>query len=149
VAAELTYSQKRIILRNVRSSRPEILAAFRHRKVRCTPQRYTILEYLNRNARHPTAEEIYQAINRTDPRASLATVYKSLHAMASAGLIREVTVEGNAVRFESNMGKHHHLFVSGAEEWRTSRGSKSPRFPGRARLGRRTSPLRNGHTRSV
>ncbi len=93
----------------MRLSRPEILAAFRERKVRCTPQRFTILDYLNRNAKHPTAEEIYKAINRTDPRASLATVYKSLHAMASAGLIREVTVDGNAVRFESNMAKHHHF----------------------------------------
>jgi Fe2+ or Zn2+ uptake regulation protein len=93
VAAELTYSQKRVVLRNARSSRPKILAAFRHRNVRCTP--------------HPTAEETYQAINRTDPRALLATAYKSLHARA--GLIREVTVEGNAVRFESNMDKHHHF----------------------------------------
>ena len=93
----------------MRPARPEILATFRERKVRCTPQRYTILDYLNRNARHPTAEEIYQAINRSDPRASLATVYKSLHALAAAGLIREVTVEGNAVRFESNMDKHHHF----------------------------------------
>ncbi|HTR38073.1 MAG TPA: Fur family transcriptional regulator [Bryobacteraceae bacterium] len=93
----------------MRLSRPEILAAFREHKVRCTPQRFTILDYLNRNAKHPSAEEIYKAINRTDPRASLATVYKSLHAMASAGLIREVTVDGNAVRFESNMAKHHHF----------------------------------------
>jgi len=93
----------------VRLSRPEILAAFREHKVRCTPQRFTILDYLNRNANHPSAEEIYKAINRTDPRASLATVYKSLHALASAGLIREVSMDGNAVRFESNMAKHHHF----------------------------------------
>ena len=92
MAAELTYSQKRI-LRNVRLSPPKILAAFRHRKVRCTP--------------HPTAEETYQAINWTDPRASLATVYKSLHARA--GLIREVTVEGNAVRFDWSMDKHRYF----------------------------------------
>jgi Fur family transcriptional regulator, peroxide stress response regulator len=62
-----------------------------------------------RSPKHPTAEEIHKAINRTDPRASLATVYKSLHALESAGLIREVNVEGNAVRFESNMQKHHHF----------------------------------------
>jgi Fur family transcriptional regulator, peroxide stress response regulator len=58
----------------VRAQRPEIRAAFRQRKIRCTQQRYTILAYLNRNPMHPTAEEIYQAINRSDPRASLATV---------------------------------------------------------------------------
>ena len=42
-------------------------AAFRSRKVRCTPQRYTILDYLMRSPKHPTAEEIHKAIDRTDP----------------------------------------------------------------------------------
>jgi Fur family transcriptional regulator, peroxide stress response regulator len=91
------------------SFRPEILAAFRARHVRCTPQRYAILDHLMRSAKHPTAEEVYKAINRADPRASLATVYKSLHAMTEAGLIRELTVEGHVVRFESNTEKHHHF----------------------------------------
>jgi Fur family transcriptional regulator, peroxide stress response regulator len=90
-------------------SRPEILAAFRDRQVRCTPQRYTILDYLMRRRIHPTAEEIHTAINRRDPRASLATVYKSLHVMAKAGLIREVNVDGHAVRFESHTERHHHF----------------------------------------
>jgi Fur family transcriptional regulator, peroxide stress response regulator len=93
----------------VSQPRPHILAAFRDRKVRCTPQRYSILDYLMRSPKHPTAEEIHKAINRADPRASLATVYKSLHALELAGLIREVNMEGNAVRFESNMQKHHHF----------------------------------------
>ena len=122
----------------MRLSRPKILAAFRHRKVRCTPQRYTILEYLNRNPMHPTAEEIYQAINRTDPRASLATVYKSLHAMASAGLIREVTVEGNAVRFESNMDKHHHFVCERCGRVEDISWFEVPALSRRTRLGRRT-----------
>ena len=122
----------------MRSSKPEILAAFRQRKVRCTPQRYTILDYLNRNPRHPTAEDIYRAINRTDPRASLATVYKSLHAMASAGLIREVTVEGNAVRFESNMAKHHHFVCERCGRVEDISWFEVPALTHRTRLGRRT-----------
>jgi len=120
------------------SSRPEILAAFRDRKVRCTPQRYTILDYLNRNPKHPTAEEIYKAINRADPRASLATVYKSLHAMASAGLIREVTVEGNAARFESNIEKHHHFVCERCGKVEDIDWFDVPALAHRNRLGRRT-----------
>ncbi len=120
------------------SSRPEILAAFRDRKVRCTPQRFTILDYLNRNPKHPTAEEIYKAINRADPRASLATVYKSLHAMATAGLIREVTVEGNAVRFESNIEKHHHFVCERCGKVEDIDWFDVPALARRNRLGRRT-----------
>ncbi len=93
----------------MKSTKPEILEAFRERKVRCTPQRFVILDYLLRNHGHPTAEEIHESINRNDPRASLATVYKSLHALAKAGLIREVALEGTAARFESNTRRHHHF----------------------------------------
>jgi len=118
-------------------TRPAILAAFRGRKVRCTPQRYTILDYLNRNPKHPTAEQIFKAINREDPRASLATVYKSLHAMAEAGLIREVTVDGPAARFESNMDKHHHFVCERCGRVEDVDWFAVPALAHRNRLGRR------------
>jgi Fur family peroxide stress response transcriptional regulator len=122
----------------VSSFRPEILAAFRVRQVRCTPQRYTILEYLRKNPVHPTAEEIHSAINRRDPRASLATVYKSLHAMGKAGLIREVVVEGNAIRFESNMDKHHHFVCEECGRVEDVEWFDVAQLANRGSLGRRT-----------
>jgi len=86
-----------------------LLDALRRHGLRFTPQRYAVLDYLRRHPSHPTAEEVYKAVNRLDPRASLATVYKSLHALAQAGLIREVNLAGNAARFESVTGPHHHF----------------------------------------
>ena len=61
------------------------------------------------NPTHPTAVEIHRAINRRDPRASLATVYKALHAMARTGLIRELNLSGGAAQFESRTAQHHHF----------------------------------------
>ncbi len=90
-------------------TREDILACFRERGVRCTSQRFAILEHLAHHPDHPTAEQIHEAINRADPRASLATVYKALHAMADAGLIRELQLGGNAARFEAVTGRHHHF----------------------------------------
>jgi ferric uptake regulator family protein len=46
--------------------------------------------------------EIYRAVNRSDPRASRATVYNNLHALAQAGLVREVHLEGKSVRIDTN-----------------------------------------------
>ena len=92
----------------MRGLRPEIQAAFQACSIRCTPQRYAIFEYLVRCRSHPTAEQIYRAVNRSDPRASLATVYKALHTMTRAGLIGEMDV-GQAVRFEARTEKHHHF----------------------------------------
>ncbi len=91
------------------SLRAEIRESFRREAVRCTSQRYAILEHLRNHPTHPTAEEIHRAINRRDPRASLATVYKALHAMAGAGLIRELNLGGGAAQFESAIAPHHHF----------------------------------------
>ena len=38
-----------------------------------------------------------------------ATVYNNLHALVKAGLIREVAVDGKAVRFDANLERHHHF----------------------------------------
>ena len=88
--------------------RARILDSFRQVGVRCTVQRYAILEYLQLNPTHPTAEQVHEAINRKDPRASLATVYKALHAMARAGLVRALDLGGDAVRFEAKTERHYH-----------------------------------------
>src|SRR5208282_443121 len=38
--------------------------------LRCTPQRYAVMAFLMECNRHPTAAEIYKAVNRVDPRSS-------------------------------------------------------------------------------
>jgi Fur family peroxide stress response transcriptional regulator len=87
----------------------EIANSFRRHGLRCTTQRYAVLQYLLKHPNHPTVEEIRKAINRRDPRASRATVYNSLHALVEAGLIREVTIAGQATRFECHIERHHHF----------------------------------------
>ena len=91
------------------SLKPEILDTFRRSRVRCTPQRYAVLEFLTRTPVHATAEEIFHAVNRSDPRASRATVYNSLHVLSEAGLVREVAVEGKSARFDARRERHHHF----------------------------------------
>jgi len=78
-------------------------------EVRPTVQRCTVLEYLARRPVHATAEEIYRAVNRQDPRASRATVYNSLKSLTRAGLVREVISEGKAARFDASLHPHHHF----------------------------------------
>jgi len=91
------------------SQRQKLAAAFRTRALRCTPPRYAVLDYLLRNPVHATAEEVFRAVNETDPRASRATVYNSLHALTRAGLVREVLLDGKAARFDANVHRHHHF----------------------------------------
>ena len=77
--------------------------------LRCTPQRYAVIAFLVEHNRHPTAEEIFEAVNRVDPRSSRATTYNNLRVRVQAGLVREVAVEGRAARFDAKGVRHHHF----------------------------------------
>ena len=77
--------------------------------MRCTPQRYAVMAFLLEQNRHPTAAEIFEAVNRVDPRSSRATTYNNLRDLVHAGLVREVAVEGRAARFDAKERRHHHF----------------------------------------
>jgi Fur family peroxide stress response transcriptional regulator len=77
--------------------------------LRCTPQRYAVMAVLMDHSGHPTAAEIFEAVNRLDPRSSRATTYNNLRDLVQAGLVREVAVEGRAARFDSKGIRHHHF----------------------------------------
>ena len=79
------------------------------RGLRCTPQRYAVMAFLLEQTRHPTAAEIFKAVNRADPRSSRATTYNNLRDLVQAGLVREVAVEGRAARFDAEGMRHHHF----------------------------------------
>lgn len=82
--------------------------------LRCTPQRFSVLAFLIEQPSHPTAAEIFEAVNRADPRCSRATTYNNLRDLVQAGLVREVPIEGRAARFDAaridarNL-RHHHF----------------------------------------
>ena len=78
-------------------------------RLRCTPQRYAVMAFLTECKRHPTAAEIFEAVNRLDPRSSKASVYNNLRDLVEAGLVREVAVEGRAARFDAKGRRHHHF----------------------------------------
>src|SRR5476649_2077334 len=69
--------------------------------LRCTPQRYAVMAFLMEHTSHPTAAEIFEAVNRVDPRSSRATTYNNLRDLVQAGLVREVAVEGRSARFDA------------------------------------------------
>ena len=77
--------------------------------LRCTPQRYAVMAFLMERNTHPTAAEIFEAVNRVDPRSSRATTYNNLRDLVQAGLVREVAVEGRAARFDAKGLRHHHF----------------------------------------
>src|SRR5690625_1590399 len=80
--------------------------------VRITPQRHAVLEYLLTSMSHPTADEIYRALEGKFPNMSVATVYNNLRILKEIGLVRELTYGDDSSRFDSNMRDHYHIIRS-------------------------------------
>ncbi len=53
--------------------------------LRCTPQRFGVMAFLMEQTGHPTAPEIFEGVNRLDPRSSRATIYNNLRDLVQAG----------------------------------------------------------------
>ncbi len=104
--------------------------------LRCTPQRYAVMAFLMGSTRHPTAAEIFEAVNRVDPRSSRATTYNNLRDLVHAGLVREVAVEGRAARFDAKDMQHHHFICDGCGNVEDIEWYDVPK-PARSALGKR------------
>ena len=78
--------------------------------LRFTPQRYSVMSFLMEAHEHPTAAEIFEAVNSIDPRLSRATTYNNLRDLVTAGLVRQVATEGRAARYDAK-DEHHHHFI--------------------------------------
>jgi Fe2+ or Zn2+ uptake regulation protein len=92
-----------------REERARVETRLREAELKLTPQRFAVLEYLSRAEGHPTAEQIFAALNRRFPRASRATVYNTLNALRDAGLVHEVYMDEAVARYDANLSAHHHF----------------------------------------
>jgi Fur family peroxide stress response transcriptional regulator len=81
----------------------------RERGLPLTTQRRTVLEVLLARTDHPTADQIFDAVQEQNPQVSRRTVYRVLETLAEWGLIRRVHHPGATARFDAKVHRHHHL----------------------------------------
>ncbi len=87
-------------------------------QLRPTKQRMALAEALvgDGHHRHVTAESLFERVQRTGGRVSLATVYNTLRAFCDAGLLQEVTVDGSRSYFDTNTHDHPHFYWEDTHE---------------------------------
>ena len=80
--------------------------------LRPTRQRVILAERLigDGQNRHVTAESLFAVSNERGDKVSLATVYNTLRAFCSVGLLREITVDGSKSYFDTNVSDHPHFY---------------------------------------
>ncbi len=66
--------------------------------------------------RHVTAESLFMAAKDSGESVSLATVYNTLRAFCDAGLMNEITVDGQKSYFDTCVDDHAHYFWEDTQE---------------------------------
>jgi Fur family transcriptional regulator, peroxide stress response regulator len=95
--------------RVVRRMVDEMIASCREAGLNVTPQRIAVYEALVKSEDHPTPEMLFRTVKHSMPSLSLATIYKSLDALESLGLVQAVEIDSDSRRYDANMSRHHHL----------------------------------------
>ena len=78
-------------------------------------KRNAILECLRNTHAHPSAEALFQMLQKEHPDISLATVYRNLTLFKQQGLIQSLGTVNGIERFDGNTQPHVH-FVCGSCE---------------------------------
>jgi Fe2+ or Zn2+ uptake regulation protein len=94
-------------------------------EVRLTPQRKAVLDAIAAERGSFTATDIYDSARDEEPSLGLATVYRTLELLRTAGSVRQLT---GAAYVRCHPGHHHHLVCvsCGAVEETELCGAPSP-----------------------
>lgn len=80
--------------------------------LKITPQRVAVYEAITTLKNHPTADHIIEFIRKNHPNIAVGTVYNTLETFVEKGLIVKVKTDGDAMRYDADIEKHHHLYSS-------------------------------------
>ncbi|HBO84239.1 MAG: transcriptional repressor [Deltaproteobacteria bacterium GWC2_42_11] len=90
----------------------ELIAKYREKGLKITPQRLAIFKFLEGNTSHPSAEDIYRHIKKTYPAISFATIYNNLQALKERGEVLEITIDSQKRHYDPNTEPHHHIICT-------------------------------------
>lgn len=83
--------------------------------LRMTASRETILDVLSKMKEHVSAEDVYIAAHKLNPRLGLTTVYRTLELLCRMGLVFKTEFGDGRARYElsevAGGRKHHHHII--------------------------------------
>ncbi len=77
--------------------------------VRLTPQRFMVLEVLESQPGHRTAEHVLAGVQARYPYVNKTTVYRTLELLTSLGLVAMTDTGAGRTEYELLESPHHHL----------------------------------------
>jgi Fe2+ or Zn2+ uptake regulation protein len=87
----------------------DIIDILKEHEIPPSMQRVKILEYLQNYKTHPTADMIYKALVKEIPTLSKTTIYNTLKTFIEKGILVELSLFENEIRYEYNTEPHIHF----------------------------------------
>ena len=87
----------------------DVREKFRRSGYTLTSQRRAVLDALKECKGHPSAEEVYLAVKKKNPKVALGTVYQALSVLEEIGLIGAKRWSESPVRYDLNTEPHHDI----------------------------------------
>jgi len=81
----------------------------RENGIRPSVQRIEIFSFIKDSKHHPTADNIYMALESEIPTLSKTTVYNTLHLFEKHGIVHPVKIDGNETRYDWDVSFHGHF----------------------------------------
>lgn len=93
----------------MQSDRTSAINILLEHNIRPSEQRIAVLKYLLDNRSHPTADEIYVALNKEMPTLSKTTVYNVVKQLADSGTVIALNIDEKNVRYDAHTEPHAHF----------------------------------------
>ncbi len=93
-------------------NKQEIINIFKEKKIKLTPQRLAIIDFLSKKEGHYSAEDIYTTLKQDFPYMSFSTVYNTLKTLSELHLVEELYLLDKKVVFDTNTTPHFHFLCT-------------------------------------
>jgi Fe2+ or Zn2+ uptake regulation protein len=87
----------------------DVVAELRGHGVQPSAQRVAVAQFVLHTDQHPSADQVWRAVQRNFPVISRATVYNTLNLFVEKGLLRELFLAEDSVVFDPKLETHHHF----------------------------------------
>ena len=77
--------------------------------IRPTAQRLAVAAYVLKTTKHPSADQVFEAVRERCPSISQATVYNTLKIFTDHGLLRQLHLRDDRVAYDPKTEPHHHF----------------------------------------
>lgn len=87
----------------------EISDYLKAHKVKPSLIRLKVMQYMNGTRAHPNVDLIHKTISKEIPTLSKTSIYNTLKTFAKAGVVKEIMIEENEIRYDAYIDRHAHF----------------------------------------